>query len=289
VPTVSLTDDEPDDMVRQNDTVTIIASFSEEMSSAPTISITNGGITGVAMTDGGDGTTWTYEWTVPAGDASAEATVAGADLAGNTCSGGDSLIFAIDNTVPAISGATEGSSYNTDKTITFNEGTAKLNGSVFNSGDSVSLEGSFVLVVTDQVGNSTTVNFTIDKTKPELTVEMTSDGNPYDGNYTYKDVTLTVAAADNIDTDTRISYSGDSGVSWQSYTGPLQFASPGTYEIRVKAVDAAGNESAVITREIKTNRRSGGSSARQENLASDIEILINGKAEGSSAIVEINE
>jgi hypothetical protein len=77
--------------------------------------------------------------------------------------------FVIDKTPPIVSGVVNNLHYNTNRTITFNEGSATLNGSVFVSGTTVSAEGVYVLVVTDLASNVTTVNFTIDKTAPVVT------------------------------------------------------------------------------------------------------------------------
>ncbi|WP_339318037.1 S-layer homology domain-containing protein [Paenibacillus sp. FSL R10-2734] len=85
--------------------------------------------------------------------------------------------FTIDKTAPAVSGVTEGSSYNTNQSATFNEGTATMNGDPFASGATVSAEGDYKLVVTDAAGNVTTVNFTIDKSAP--TVIGVADGANY--------------------------------------------------------------------------------------------------------------
>ncbi|MCG7344418.1 Ig-like domain-containing protein [Sporosarcina sp. ACRSL] len=72
----------------------------------------------------------------------------------------------IDKTPPVVSNVVNGFAYNTNVTPTFNEGTALLNGEAFTSGTTVSVEGSYTLVVTDAVGNVSTVSFTIDKTAP---------------------------------------------------------------------------------------------------------------------------
>ncbi|MFJ7648880.1 S-layer homology domain-containing protein, partial [Lysinibacillus sp. NPDC097279] len=94
------------------------------------------------------------------------------DNAGNTTT----ITFSIDKTAPFVSGVAEGGSYNSSKTITFNEGTATLNGIPFVSGMAVDAEGSYVLVVTDDAGNSITITFSINKTAPiKYTVK-------YDGN-----------------------------------------------------------------------------------------------------------
>ncbi|MFC0187194.1 Ig-like domain-containing protein [Fictibacillus aquaticus] len=67
---------------------------------------------------------------------------------------------------PKVSGIEQAGIYNNDKIITFNEGIATLNSAAINSGDSVKYDGNYILVVTDDSGNETTVNFTIDKTAP---------------------------------------------------------------------------------------------------------------------------
>ncbi|MGE6575096.1 S-layer homology domain-containing protein [Paenibacillus xylanexedens] len=82
----------------------------------------------------------------------------------------------LDTVSPVISGVAEGGSYTSSQTITFNEGTATLNGNPFVSGTSVGANGSYVLVVTDHAGNSTTITFNINKPVPmKYTVK-------YDGN-----------------------------------------------------------------------------------------------------------
>ncbi|WP_410220952.1 YDG domain-containing protein [Pedobacter sp.] len=95
------------------------------------------------------------------------------DAAGNTTT----IDFTIDKTAPIVSGVTNSGLYNTDKIISFNEGTATLNGSAFTSGTTVSAEGSFTLIVTDAAGNSTTVSFTIDKTPPTTVITSLAFSN----------------------------------------------------------------------------------------------------------------
>lgn len=117
-PTVGLTNDQTDLVVRDADTVVITATFNETMTDAPTISldVLTDDITNAVMS--GAGTTWTYTWDVPAGnDGAAVATVAGADLAGNPYAGGDDLTFIIDNTNPTpVSEITPGATPNSDNT-----------------------------------------------------------------------------------------------------------------------------------------------------------------------------
>ncbi|WP_335547459.1 Ig-like domain-containing protein [Neobacillus drentensis] len=87
------------------------------------------------------------------------------DAAGNQTT----VHFVIDKTAPAIIGVADGIAYNTNVSITFEEGTATLNDVAFTTGTTVSEEGSYTFVVTDEAGNQTTVTFTIDKTAPEVT------------------------------------------------------------------------------------------------------------------------
>lgn len=69
---------------------------------------------------------------------------------------------------PIVTGVEEGGIYNTNKTITFDEGTATLNGAPFANGGTVTAEGAHTLVVTNAYGISTIVHFTIDKTPPQV-------------------------------------------------------------------------------------------------------------------------
>jgi surface protein len=107
VPTVVLSDDNPDLIVRDPDTNRITATFNEEMTSAPTISIdvstgADADIITASMTNSGDYKSWTYDWDVPAGHTgdTAQVTVAGMDLAGNAYAGGNNINYAIYNTPP---------------------------------------------------------------------------------------------------------------------------------------------------------------------------------------------
>ncbi|QKE74297.1 transglycosylase SLT domain-containing protein [Arthrobacter citreus] len=67
---------------------------------------------------------------------------------------------------PLVTGVANGKFYNKDVKIHFNEGTATLNGSRINNDYLVTKAGRYSLVVKDSVMNTTTINFTIDKTKP---------------------------------------------------------------------------------------------------------------------------
>ncbi|TCZ67747.1 hypothetical protein E0485_07780 [Paenibacillus albiflavus] len=72
------------------------------------------------------------------------------------------MSFTIDKTPPRVTGVTSGAPvYTTPVTISFNKGTATLNGVPFASGTTVSASGTYSLVVTDAAGNSTSISFTL--------------------------------------------------------------------------------------------------------------------------------
>ncbi|WP_167350871.1 S-layer homology domain-containing protein [Paenibacillus amylolyticus] len=100
-------------------------------------------------------------YTLPTGDGNKTVYVRLIDRAGNIGSAQASIT--LDTTAPIVTGVTDGESYNSSRTITFNEGTGTLNGQNFISGTPVDAEGSYVLVVTDAAGNSITLTFTIIK------------------------------------------------------------------------------------------------------------------------------
>ncbi|REK74828.1 InlB B-repeat-containing protein [Paenibacillus paeoniae] len=116
-----------------------------------------------------DNLTWSSEqafsasmsYTLPAGDGNKAVYVRFIDRAGNT--GLDQSSITLDNTAPIVTGVADGESYGSLRTIAFNEGTATLNGNVFINGSTVSAEGSYVLIVTDEAGNSITITFSIFK------------------------------------------------------------------------------------------------------------------------------
>ncbi|QPH37832.1 Ig-like domain-containing protein [Pedobacter endophyticus] len=93
------------------------------------------------------------------------------DAAGNVSASSSALALTIDLTAPVVTGITAGATYTAPvtKTITFNEGTATLNGTPFASGSNVSTVNSYALVVADAAGNVTNVNFSIINATPVIT------------------------------------------------------------------------------------------------------------------------
>ena len=84
-----------------SDTVRIISTFNESMSSYPKISI-SGQVSNSSMT-ASTTSIWYYDWDVPNSfNGQITATVTGTDLAGNSYSGTDSLTYIIDNINPTL-------------------------------------------------------------------------------------------------------------------------------------------------------------------------------------------
>lgn len=79
-----------------------------------------------------------------------------------------------DETSPVVNGIVDGNVYTSSVTITFNEGTATLNGNSFTSGTTVSTSGKYVLIVEDSAKNKTTVNFELLIPIPDTTAPIVS-------------------------------------------------------------------------------------------------------------------
>lgn len=80
----------------------------------------------------------------------------------------------VDSTAPTISGVSNGGAYRSAKQIKYSDNgsglkTAKVNSFAIASGARVSDEGSYSVNLTDKAGNSTTIKFYIDYTKPNIT------------------------------------------------------------------------------------------------------------------------
>ncbi|MGN0764857.1 MAG: hypothetical protein ACI4MO_00035, partial [Christensenellales bacterium] len=94
--------------------------------------------------------------------------------------------FTIDKTAPkgTLSGVSNGGITNGNVTFTWTESaaTAKLNGTNYTQGSTISAEKQHTIVLTDLAGNSTTYTFTIDKTAPTGTLSGVSNGGYTNGN-----------------------------------------------------------------------------------------------------------
>ena len=139
--------------------------------SASNFSLASSGLTGATIASvAGSGTTYTVTVNTGAGDGTLglnldnatglSPTVTNVPFTGQT--------YTIDKTAPVVTGVANGGLYNSNRTITFGEGTATLNGSAFSSGTTVTADGTYTLVVTDPASNVTTIRFTLDKTAPTV-------------------------------------------------------------------------------------------------------------------------
>ncbi|MDC0478797.1 gliding motility-associated C-terminal domain-containing protein [Flavobacteriaceae bacterium] len=101
-PSVVLSHNSANRILKNTDTVTIVADFSEALIATPSFSIT-GIVTNVLMTATNSTTQWTYTWNVSSNiDAMVTGTASGTDLFGNQYSGSASITFRIDNTAPSV-------------------------------------------------------------------------------------------------------------------------------------------------------------------------------------------
>ena len=101
-PSLNLSHNFNNEIVKNTDTVTITANFSEALISTPTFSIT-GIATNVLMTATNSPTQWIYNWYVSSSDEKEVTALArGTDLAGNQYTGNESITFKIDNTAPTV-------------------------------------------------------------------------------------------------------------------------------------------------------------------------------------------
>lgn len=157
----------------------------------------------------------------------------------------------IDKIKPVITGAENNKYYNKDITITFDEGTADINGDNLTSGNIVTSEGKKILTVTDAAGNISTVSFVIDKTYPKVNVKDQNNNTVTTNSTVYTKATIQVSD-DNIET---IVLEKDGTVITMPSTGIID--TEGNYEIT--ATDKADNTTnfsfkLVIVKEIKSNQ-----------------------------------
>ncbi|SCX82181.1 S-layer homology domain-containing protein [Alkaliphilus peptidifermentans] len=178
-------------------------------------------------------------WTMSDGDGLKTVYVELRDMAGNSSVYEDTIT--LDSTPPIVTGVTDNAVYNTARTITFNEGTATLNGSPFTSGSNASEEGSYILVVIDEAGNTTTVSFIIDTTPPTGSITI-NDGDMYTNSTT---VTLNITGADeNGAVEMRLSNNNITWENWEALITTKGWTlSTGDEEktVYLELRDAAGN------------------------------------------------
>ena len=99
MPVLSTSDS--DNIVSNSDRVTLTATFPENMTATPTLSLSGVGSNLLFSATASD-SIWTYAWTVSTTATSTTATVSGTDQSGNSYSGLGSKTFTIDNVNPTV-------------------------------------------------------------------------------------------------------------------------------------------------------------------------------------------
>ena len=238
-PTVTLTDNHPDFIVRNGDTVQINATFSAPMSDSPQITLNAAadncadiGPAAMTLLDM-DGEIWTYEWTVPAAcDDTVTVTVSGTDFLGNEYAGADDIEFTVDNTAPTgysvvfdqpfvnagnqevvsftFAGAEVGATYNYEITSDGGAGTVSDSDLISTATDTISNidvsslpDGTLTLAVTltDAAGNEgAEVDDTVTKDTAPPTYSVTYSSDPNPVK-SGDLVTITVTFSEDMDED----------------------------------------------------------------------------------------
>ena len=116
------------------------------------------------------------------------------DKAGNISLASEKTVI-VDNTPPVVTGIENSETYKEYPTVSFEEGTATLNGQPFESGTTIEANGEYTLRLTDAAGNSTVVRFTVDNDKESvdkdteaLRIEFAPGDRP---DWVSKDISLT--------------------------------------------------------------------------------------------------
>ncbi|WP_214874825.1 Ig-like domain-containing protein [Exiguobacterium sp. CH10] len=125
--------------------------------------------------------------------------------------------FTLDQQAPILTGVPNGLT-NQIVTPTFNEGVALLNGKSFTSGQSITTDGTYTLIVRDKAGNATKQSFTIDRTAPVVS-------NVQNGSFN-RDITP-------------IFKEGTATLNDKPFTSGTVVSEEGVYNLEVK--DKAGN------------------------------------------------
>ena len=197
----------------------------------------------------------TYTASYTMAEADGEGTVAFSislsDLAGNNAvavaatTDGSSVTF--DRVAPAIIGVADNGKYNAGITISFNEGTATLNGAAFTNGGTVGAEGGYTLEVTDVAGNTATINFRVDKTAPTATLAINNGATHTNST----SVTLVLTTADGTGTgvaDMRFSNNNTAWSVWEPIADTKNWqlnSADGSKSVYAQVRDAAGNVTTV--------------------------------------------
>jgi len=240
--------------VKLEDVITIIISTDETLLNTPDVKAIIGGEERIlTVTNNGNGT-YTATYTVSESDLEGivKIIVLATNEAGNTTTIEDTS-QTIEKTPPIVTGVENNQITNQDLVITFDKGLGLLNGDVFNSGETVIIEGNYVLIVTDEAGNATTIKFEIDKTGP--TGGILINGGAKRTSSTTSILTLSAIDKNGI---SKMCLSNDE-VNWsveEEYVELKSYTLPGTTGIKtvyVKYKDTIGNWSPIYSASIELN------------------------------------
>ena len=100
-PTVTLTSNDSDNIIKPGDNIIVTATFNENMASSPRMTI-GSAVNNIALT-ATNSTTWSYTWnTSGVAEGSYTVTVTGTDIAGNSYTGTDTLKIILDSSSPEV-------------------------------------------------------------------------------------------------------------------------------------------------------------------------------------------
>jgi len=156
----------------------------------------------------------------------------------------ESFIVKIDKEAPVITGITEGETYtsvtpiitdmsNVTATLTKDGRTSSYTIDAQNQGETINTTGTYKLTVTDEVGNTTTVNFKIDATPPTVPQIVT---NATHNVYTKEDVEVSYTGSFSLGGIAGYEYSLDNGYTWNKLESEVIFNNTGIYTIKGRAV-----------------------------------------------------
>ncbi|RDV11942.1 gliding motility-associated C-terminal domain-containing protein [Pontibacter diazotrophicus] len=157
------------------------------------------------------------------------------------------FVMRVDFTPPLVEGIADNGVYNSDITISFNEGTATLNGEPFASGSNVGAEGDYALTVSDAAENTTTVRFRLDKAAPTGSIAI-NGGAAYTNSAS---VALAISAADGTGsgvTGMRFSNDNSTWSAWETAGATKNWtlaSGDGSKTVYAELRDEAGNVRAV--------------------------------------------
>jgi hypothetical protein len=100
------------------------------------------------------------------------------------------VTFTIDKTPPTIKGVEDKKTYNKPVKISFDDGIAVLNGKNIKSETIISKNGNYQLVVTDNTGNSSSIDFVIELLIEEANINEGNEENYADFDYFNKDIEI---------------------------------------------------------------------------------------------------